>query len=50
MSSADCNDPALFLTEAEGTLQVTIPLDDHVPSPRHCAPLTACLLNAAGLG
>ncbi|MFE9096272.1 phosphatase [Streptomyces sp. NPDC007264] len=47
---ADCNDPALFLGEAEGTVQVTVPLDDHVVSPRHYDPLTAYLLNAAGLG
>lgn len=46
---ADCNDPALFLAEAEGTVQVTIPLDDHVTSPRHYDPMTAYLLNAAGL-
>ncbi|MGW1839326.1 phosphatase [Streptomyces sp. BBFR2] len=46
---ADCNDPALFLAEAEGTLRVTIPLDDHVRSPRHYDPLTAYLLKAAGL-
>ncbi|MFI2258611.1 phosphatase [Streptomyces tubercidicus] len=46
---ADCNDPALFLAESEGTLQVTIPLDDHVLSPRHYDPLTAYLLDAAGL-
>lgn len=49
MGYADCNDPALFLAEAEGTLQVTIPLDDHVTSPRHYDPMTAYLLNAAGL-
>ncbi|MET9292942.1 phosphatase [Streptomyces sp. NPDC003077] len=46
---ADCNDPALFLAEAEGTVQVTIPLDDHVLSPRYYDPLTAYLLGAAGL-
>ncbi|GGU88622.1 putative phosphatase [Streptomyces albospinus] len=46
---ADCNDPALFLAEAEGTLQVTVPLDDHVASPRHYDPLTAYLLDAADL-
>lgn len=46
---ADCNDPALFLAEAEGTVQVTVPLDDHVTSPRHYDPLTAYLLDAAGL-
>ncbi|SCK23269.1 Phosphatase [Streptomyces sp. AmelKG-E11A] len=46
---ADCNDPALFLAEAEGTVQVTVPLDDHVRSPRFYDPLTAYLLDAAGL-
>ncbi|MFJ6566030.1 phosphatase [Streptomyces sp. NPDC091292] len=46
---ADCNDPALFLGEAEGTLQVTVPLDDHVTSPRYYDPMTAYLLDAAGL-
>jgi hypothetical protein len=46
---ADCNDPALFLGEAEGTLQVTVPLDDHVTSPRHYDPMTAYLMAAAGL-
>lgn len=47
---ADCNDPALFLGEAEGTLQVTVPLDDHVTDPRFYDPMTAYLLDAAGLG
>ncbi len=46
---ADCNDPALFLAEAEGTLQVVVPLDDHVVSPRHYDPMTAYLLAAANL-
>ncbi|MGW7366273.1 phosphatase [Streptomyces sp. NPDC054841] len=46
---ADCNDPALFIAEAEGTLQVTVPLDDHVTDPRFYDPLTAYLLDAAGL-
>ncbi|MGW0733662.1 phosphatase [Streptomyces sp. NPDC002851] len=46
---ADCNDPALFLGEAEGTLQVTVPLDDHVTDPRFYDPMTAYLLDAAGL-
>ncbi|WP_234104524.1 phosphatase, partial [Streptomyces venezuelae] len=46
---ADCNDPALFIGEAEGTMQVTIPLDDHVLDPRFYEPLTAYTLNAAGL-
>jgi hypothetical protein len=46
---ADCNDPALFLAEAEGTLSVAVPLDDHVTDPRFYDPLTAYLLDAAGL-
>ncbi|MFR9724125.1 phosphatase [Streptomyces sp. MS19] len=47
---ADCNDPALFLGEAEGTLSVCVPLDDHVENPRFYEPMTAYLLDAAGLG
>ncbi|WP_109782362.1 phosphatase [Streptomyces sp. CG 926] len=46
---ADCNDPALFIGEAEGTVQVTIPLDDHVRDPRHYDPMVAYILDAAGL-
>ncbi len=46
---ADCNDPALFLAEAEGTLAVAVPLDDHVVNPRFYEPMTAYLLAAAGL-
>ncbi|MEU6536544.1 phosphatase [Streptomyces sp. NPDC047000] len=46
---ADCNDPALFLAESEGTLQVAVPLDDHVVSPRYYDPMTAYLLSEAGL-
>ncbi|GAA3489353.1 MULTISPECIES: phosphatase [Streptomyces] len=46
---ADCNDPALFLGEAEGTMAVTIPLDDHVVDPFFYEPMTAYLLDAAGL-
>ncbi|MGW6744001.1 phosphatase [Streptomyces sp. NPDC055025] len=46
---ADCNDPALFLAEAEGTMDVTVPLDDHVTDPRFYDPMTAYLLNEAGL-
>ncbi|QNP72554.1 phosphatase [Streptomyces roseirectus] len=46
---ADCNDPALFLAESEGTLQVAVPLDDHVVSPRYYDPMVAYLLAEAGL-
>ncbi len=45
---ADCNDPALFCAEADDTLTVTIPLDDHV-SPDLYDPMTAYLLTTAGL-
>jgi hypothetical protein len=46
---ADCNDPALFLGEAEGIMAVTIPLDDHVVDPFYYEPMTDYLLDAAGL-
>ena len=45
---ADCNDPALFVGEAEGLVAVSVPLDDNVP-PHRYAPMTAYLLAAAGL-
>ncbi|RJL22535.1 phosphatase [Bailinhaonella thermotolerans] len=45
---ADCNDPALFVGEAEGKVTVTVPLDDNV-YPVHYAPLTAYLLGRMGL-
>ncbi len=45
---ADCNDPGLFVGEAEGTVTVTVPLDDHV-APQYYDPMTAYLLAAAGL-
>lgn len=45
---ADCNDPALFVGEAEGRVRVCVPLDDNV-DPGLYAPLTAYLLHRAGL-
>jgi hypothetical protein len=45
---ADCNDPALFVGEAEGRVVSCVPLDDNV-DPRLYAPLTAYLLDRAGL-
>ncbi len=45
---ADSNDPALFVAEAEGTVEVAVPLDDNVP-PHLYTPMTAYLLAAAGL-
>ncbi|GAA2378077.1 phosphatase [Nonomuraea africana] len=40
---ADSNDPALFLGEAEGKIDVVVPLDDNV-LPRYYAPLTERLV------
>ena len=45
---ADCNDPALFVGEAEGRVLSCVPLDDNV-DPRHYLPLTAYLLDRAEL-
>lgn len=39
---ADCNDPALFVGEAEGKIEAAVPLDDNV-APHLYAPLTAYL-------
>jgi hypothetical protein len=46
---ADCNDPALFVGEAEGRILACVPLDDNV-DPSLYAPLTQYLLQHAGLG
>jgi hypothetical protein len=46
---ADCNDPALFVGEAENRVLVSVPLDDNV-APRLYAPMTRYLLRRAGLG
>jgi hypothetical protein len=40
---ADCNDPALFVGEADGKVDVVVPLDDNV-TPSYYAPMTAYLL------
>lgn len=45
---ADCNDPALFVAEAEGRVRVAVPLDDNV-LPYRYAPVTAYLLRKSGL-
>ncbi|OIV37507.1 phosphatase [Mangrovactinospora gilvigrisea] len=45
---ADCNDPALFVGEADGRLLATVPLDDNVP-PHRYQPVIDYLLTAAGL-
>ncbi|GAC1326488.1 MAG: phosphatase [Mycobacteriales bacterium] len=46
---ADCNDPALFVGEAEGLIRVTVPLDDNV-EPLLYGPLTAYLLQGVAAG
>src|SRR5450631_683634 len=43
---ADCNDPALFVGEAEGDVAVCVPLDDNVEATLY-EPLTAFLLSEA---
>ncbi len=43
---ADSNDPALFVGETEGELEVVVPLDDNV-APHLYAPMTAYLLDRA---
>ncbi|MHA7140176.1 MULTISPECIES: phosphatase [unclassified Arthrobacter] len=45
---ADCNDPGLFVSEAEGQLKVAVPLDDNV-SPGLYEPMIAYLLRRSGL-
>ncbi|SDT14448.1 Phosphatase [Brevibacterium sandarakinum] len=45
---ADCNDPALFVAEAQGTIEVTVPLDDDVV-PYLYEPLIDFVLERAGL-
>ena len=45
---ADCNDPALFAGEAEGSIDVAVPLDDNV-QPDLYEPVTDFLLAEAGL-
>jgi hypothetical protein len=45
---ADCNDPALFMGEAEGSIDVAVPLDDNV-QPDLYGPVTAFLVAEAGL-
>jgi hypothetical protein len=45
---ADCNDPGLFVSEAQGQLEVAVPLDDNV-CPGLYGPLIAYVLERAGL-
>jgi hypothetical protein len=42
---ADCNDPALFVGEAQGQIEIAVPLDDNV-LPQHYEPLLDYLLGA----
>ena len=45
---ADSNDPALFIGEAEGLVDVVVPLDDGI-APRFYGAMTRYLLAGAGL-
>ena len=45
---ADCNDPALFVAEAQGQIEATIPLDDDVVTNLY-APLIDFVIELAGL-
>ena len=45
---ADCNDPGLFVSEAQGQLDVAVPLDDNV-TPGLYEPLIDYVLGRAGL-
>lgn len=45
---ADCNDPALFVGEAEGRVLVSVPLDDNLAAELY-TPMNHYLLNRAGL-
>lgn len=45
---ADCNDPGLFVSEAQGQLEVAVPLDDNV-CPGLYGPLVDYVLDRAGL-
>ena len=46
---ADCNDPALFVGEAEGKVRVVVPLDDNVRT-RLYEPITRMLVEEIGGG
>jgi hypothetical protein len=43
---ADCNDPALFVGESEGTVELAVPLDDGLPYSAY-EPVIAYLLESA---
>lgn len=45
---ADCNDPGLFVSEAQGHIEVAVPLDDNV-CPGLYEPLISYVLERAGL-
>lgn len=44
----DCNDPAVFVGQAQGVIDVVVPLDDNVP-PQAYQPMTQFILARAGL-
>lgn len=45
---ADCNDPGLFVSEAQGQIKVAVPMDDNV-NPHLYRPITEFILTKAAL-
>ncbi len=48
IAMGDCNDPGIFVAEAQGDVEVTVPLDDNV-APRLYDPLVDYIISRAGL-
>lgn len=48
IAMGDCNDPGIFVAEAQGQVEVTVPLDDNVP-PHLYDPLVDYIISRAGL-
>lgn len=48
IAMGDCNDPAIFVAEAQGDVEVAVPLDDNVP-PHLYDPLVDYIISRAGL-
>ena len=44
----DCNDPGVFVAEAQGQLRVVVPMDDNV-APHLYDPLVDYVISRAGL-
>ena len=48
IAMGDCNDPGIFVAEAQGDVEVTVPLDDNV-APHLYNPLVDYIISRAGL-